>query len=164
MVVDDDRKHVRRRPVGAEQHEVVEILVLPRHAALDLVSTTVSPVSGAFSRITGLTPGAHRTDRGRASDRCRASAAGLARVFAHLRELFGRRVAAVGAAARKQCPPPPRGAAPRGELVDGVAVPIDAEPTQPVDDGVDRALVERSRSVSSIRSSILPPRRARTAN
>ena len=37
VVVDDDGEHVGRRAVGAQQHEIVEILVLPHDAALDLV-------------------------------------------------------------------------------------------------------------------------------
>ena len=37
MVVDDDGEHVGRGAVGAQQHEIVEILVLPDHAALDLI-------------------------------------------------------------------------------------------------------------------------------
>ena len=34
VVVDDDREHVGRRAVGAQQHEVVELGVLDRHRAL----------------------------------------------------------------------------------------------------------------------------------
>ena len=37
VVVDHDGQHVGRRAVRAQQHEVVEILVLPDHAALDRV-------------------------------------------------------------------------------------------------------------------------------
>ena len=37
VVVDDDGEHVGRRAVGAQQDEVVEILVLPDDAALDRV-------------------------------------------------------------------------------------------------------------------------------
>ena len=37
VVVDHDREHVGRRAVGAQQHEVVEVLVLPDDAALDLI-------------------------------------------------------------------------------------------------------------------------------
>ena len=37
VVVDDDGEHVGRRAVGAQQHEVVEILVLPDDAALHRV-------------------------------------------------------------------------------------------------------------------------------
>ena len=37
VVVDDDGEHVGRRAVGAQQHEVVEVLVLPDHAALHLI-------------------------------------------------------------------------------------------------------------------------------
>src|SRR5262249_60984870 len=37
VVVDHDRQHVGGGAVGAQQDEVVEVLVLPYHAALDLV-------------------------------------------------------------------------------------------------------------------------------
>ena len=37
VVVDHDREHVGRIAVAAQQHEVVEVLVLPDHAALNLV-------------------------------------------------------------------------------------------------------------------------------
>jgi hypothetical protein len=37
VVVDHDGEHVGRIAVAAQQHEVVEVLVLPDHAALDLV-------------------------------------------------------------------------------------------------------------------------------
>ncbi len=37
VVVDHHRQHVGRIAVAAQQHEVVEVLVLPDHAALDLV-------------------------------------------------------------------------------------------------------------------------------
>ena len=37
VVVDDDGEHVGRRAVGAQQDEVVEILVLPHDPALHLV-------------------------------------------------------------------------------------------------------------------------------
>jgi hypothetical protein len=43
------------------------------------------------------------------------------------------------------------------ELIDGLVVPLDAEPFEAFEDGLIAASVERSRSVSSIRSSILPP-------
>ena len=37
VVVDDDREHVGRRAVGAQEDEVVEVLVLEDDAALHLV-------------------------------------------------------------------------------------------------------------------------------
>jgi len=37
VVVDHDREHVGRRAVGAQQHEIVEVLVLPGDPALNLV-------------------------------------------------------------------------------------------------------------------------------
>ena len=37
VIVDHDGEHVGRRAVGAQQHEIVEVLVLPDDAALDLI-------------------------------------------------------------------------------------------------------------------------------
>jgi hypothetical protein len=37
VVVDHHRQHIGRRAVGAQQHQVVEVLVLPGDAALHLV-------------------------------------------------------------------------------------------------------------------------------
>ena len=50
-------------------------------------------------------------------------------------------------------------AVPRGarELVDDVAVPIEPEPFQPIEDRVMAASVERSRSVSSMRRACCRP-------
>ncbi len=56
VIVDHDGEHISRRAVGAKEHEVVEIFVLPDDAALDPVLDDASPVSGAFSRIAGFTP------------------------------------------------------------------------------------------------------------
>ena len=56
VVVDHDRQHVGRRAVGAQQDEVVEILVLPDDAALHLVLDDGLALCGAFSRMTGFTP------------------------------------------------------------------------------------------------------------
>jgi hypothetical protein len=55
VIVDDDGEHVGRRAVGAQQHEVVEILVRQVTRPCTLSSTTVSPVCGALRRMTGLT-------------------------------------------------------------------------------------------------------------
>src|SRR5439155_18606220 len=61
-------------------------------------------------------------------------------LLAHLGELFGARIAAVGLAACKQFLDRRAVAGGAGELVDGLAVPIDAEPGEPIEDGVDRRL------------------------
>ena len=37
VIVDHHREHVGRIAVAAQKHEIVEVLVLPDHAALDLV-------------------------------------------------------------------------------------------------------------------------------
>ncbi len=56
VVVDHDREHVGRRAVGAQQDEVVEVLVLPDDAALHLIVDHGLAVCGALRRITGFTP------------------------------------------------------------------------------------------------------------
>ena len=102
---------------------------------------TVSPVSGALSRIAGLTPGGASPAIAVAPAAVVKFRAALApRRFAHLRELLGARVAAVGVAHGQELLG--HFAVPGGarELVDRFAVPIDAEPSQPVEDGVDGSL------------------------
>ena len=141
VIVDDDRQHVGRRAVGAQQNEIVEILVLEDDASLHGVLDDRLAVLGRLD--------AH--DIGRAGGRLGGVAIAPAAVvapgalfrlglLAHLLEFLRGGVAAIGAALRQQRFGDlgmARGA--RG-LVDDLAVPIEAEPLQPVDDGVDRRL------------------------
>ena len=60
VIVDDDREHIGRRAVGAQHDDVVELVVLHGHLALDASSMTVSPSRGAFRRIDGASPAAPR--------------------------------------------------------------------------------------------------------
>ena len=66
VVVDHDREHVGRIAVAAQQDEVVEILVLPDHAALNLVLDHGFAGLRRLSRIVGLMPaGASEGSRSR---------------------------------------------------------------------------------------------------
>ena len=141
VVVDHDRQHVGRVAVAAQQDEIVEVLVLPDHAALDLV------LDHGLAGLRRLEPD-RRLDAGRRLGRIAVApqavvepgAALGARLLAHRREFLRRGVAAIGLAGGQQCfgdLAVPRGAA---ELVDDVAVPIEPEPFQPVQNGVDRGL------------------------
>jgi hypothetical protein len=111
-----------------------------------------------------LTPAAPPPDRGRASGRHRAGAALGARLLAHRGELLRRGVAAIGLAAGEQLLGDLAVARGAAELVDDLAVPIEPSHFSPSRMASIAASVERSRSVSSIRSSILPPRRAHRAS
>ncbi len=103
VVVDDHGEHVGRRAVGAQQHEIVEVLVLPDHAALHLV------LDRGLAGERRLEPD-DRLDPGRRLRRVAVApapvvelgAALAARLLPHLLELVRRRVAAVGAAGRQQ--------------------------------------------------------------
>ena len=141
VVVDHDREHICRRAVGTQQHEIVEVLVLPDHAALDLI------LDHRFADERCLQP-----DRRLHAGRCLAriavapasvielGAALAPRRLAHLRKFLGARVAVIGMPLRKQLlgdfPVPGRAR----ELVDRLAVPADAEPAQAVENGVDGGL------------------------
>ena len=141
VVVDHDREHVGRRAVRAQQHEVVEVLVLPHHPALHLV------LDHGLARERRLEPD-HRLDAGRRVGRVAVApapvielgAAFAARLFAHLGELFGAGIAVIGTAGGQQRLGHLAVARRARELVDRVAVPLDAEPGEPVEDGGDRRL------------------------
>ena len=60
VIVDDDREHVGRRAVGAQQHEIVEILVLPGDAPLHHVVDHGLALEGSLEAD-------HRLDAGGAS-------------------------------------------------------------------------------------------------
>ena len=84
VVVDHDREHVGRRAVRAQQHEVVEVLVLPDDAALHLILDRGLAGERRLERITGLTRTARRPDRGRASGRRRAWGGPSRRAFSRI--------------------------------------------------------------------------------
>ncbi len=130
VVVDHHGQHVGGRAVGSQQHQVVQVLVLPRHAALDLV------FDDGLTGERRLEPD-HRLDAGRGFARIAVAPAAVvelraalaARGLAHLRELLGARIAMVGLAGGEQLLRHFSMARRTGELVDRLAVPIDAEPS-----------------------------------
>ena len=137
VVVDHHRQHVGRAPVRAEQDEIVELYVLNRDPALDLV------VDRRFALARGLEP----DDEGlvalllgdvapRAFDAERP-ALGLG-PLALRGEFFLRHVAAIGVAATQHLVGDFRVAGPELRLVIFVAVPIEPEPAHAVEDRVDR--------------------------
>ena len=137
VIVDHDGEHVGRRAVGAKQDEIVEILVLPHDPALDLVLDDRLALGRRLEAD-------HRLHAGRRLGRIAvAPAAVIARGrpsraggLAHLLELL----LAWHSSNRRGPAPAALGdlavAGGAGELVDHVAVPIEAEPFQPVDDGL----------------------------
>ena len=138
VIVDHDGEHISRIAVATQQHEVVEVLVLPDHAALDLV------LNHGFAGLRRLEPdgGLHAGRRfgGIAvapQAVIKAGAALGAGFLAHRREFLRRRIAAIGVAAGQQCFG--NFAVPRGtvELVDDLAIVVEPEPFQPVQNGVD---------------------------
>src|SRR5262249_27327355 len=90
----------------------------------------------------------HRLDPGRGLGRIAIAPAAVielgtpfaARLLAHLRELLGRGVAAIGAARLQQRLRHLAVALGARELVDGLTVPIQAEPGEPIEEGLDRSL------------------------
>ncbi len=141
VIVDHDSEHVGRCAVRTQQHKVVEVLVLPDDAALHLI------VDHGFAAERRFQPD-RRLDAGRRLARIAVAPQAVvefspalgARRFAHLREFFGRGVAMIGVSGRQQLLGNLAVAGSAGELIDRVAVPFDAEPGQPVEDGVDRGL------------------------
>ncbi len=138
VVVDHDGQHIHRGSVGSHEDAVVEILVGPGHAALYfVVEHRLAVERGAKAQ--------HGLDVGRSLARIAipptAVVAGRALFaacrLAHLLELGGCRVAAIGAARVEHLLRHLLVALGALRLVDDVAVPIEAEPAQPVEDRVD---------------------------
>ena len=141
VVVDDDGEHVGRVAVGSQEHEVVEVLVGEGHLALHLVVDDRLALPG----------GAQPNDRGYAGGRLGGVAVapaavvahGLAlppRLFAHLLQILGAGVTAIGRAFGEHFVHDlavPGGAL---ELADRVAVPVEPEPLEPIEDRVDGGL------------------------
>ena len=141
VIVDDDGQHIGRRAVGAQQDHIVELAVLDRDFALHGILD---------DRLAGLRR-LEADDRGNARGRILRVAIAPAAVIAHrlagsllgcahLVEFLGRAVAVVGVAAGQHLVGHlgvPGGA---GELVGDVAIPLQAEPRQAVEDRGDGGL------------------------
>ena len=141
VVVDHHRQHVGRVAVAAQQHEIVEVLVLPDHAALDLV---LDHGLAGLRRLEadGRLHAGGRLGRIAVAPQpvIEAGAALGARLLAHRRQFLRGGVAAVGLAAGEQLLGDLAMAGGAAELVDDVAVPIELQPFQPVEDRRDRRL------------------------
>ena len=133
--------HVGRRAVGAQDDEIVEILVRERHAPLHVVLDDRLALARRLDADDRSDPG------GRLRRVAVAPAPVIAREAArrlgllpHRRELLGRLVGVIGLAAAHELLghlAMPRGA---GELEERLAVPIEPEPGEPVEDRRDRRL------------------------
>ena len=141
VVVDDDGEHVSRTAVGAQQHEVVEVLVGEGDAALHLV------VDHRLALLRRAQADHRLHAGGRLGGIAVAPAAVVARravlgarLLAHLRELLGRGVTLVGVALGEQFLGDLAVTRRAGELVHDLAVPFQPQPLQPVDDRGDGRL------------------------
>src|SRR6516164_9063707 len=141
MIIDDHGEHVGRCAVGAQKHEIIKVLVLPNDASLHLI------LNHGLARQGGFEPD-HRGNAGRCLGWAAITPAAVielcpalpARRLSHLRELFGRGVAAVSAAAREELLCDFTMTARARELVNRIAVPMETQPGQPVEDGIDGRL------------------------
>ena len=147
MIVDNNRQHIGGRPVRAEQDEIVEFRVVHGHRALDAI----------FDRHAAFLRGLQPDDEWR-TFRCFGRVAiapapvvahGLLRRalrLAHRLQLCRGRVAAIGVSAVEQLIGDFRMAFGAGELEDGIAVPVEPEPLQAVEDRVNRC-IRRARAI-----------------
>ncbi len=141
VVVDDHRQHVGRRAVGAQQHEVVEIAVRPGDAALHLV------VDHGLALGRRLEAHDRRDARGRLGGVAVAPASVVAHrallglgALAHRREFILAGEAMIRLALGEQSQRHLAVTVGAGELVHRLAVPIEAEPGEAVDDRGDRGV------------------------
>ncbi len=138
VVVDDDGEHIGRRAVGAQQHEIVEVLVGEGDAPLHRV------VDDRLALARRLEPN-DRACAGRSLGRIAVAPAPVVTrrpafrlgLLAHLLELCGRGEAAIGLALGEQLFRHLAMTRRAGELIDRVAVPIEPEPAHAVEDRVD---------------------------
>ena len=148
VIVDDDREHVGRIAVRAQQHEVVELLVgedhLPLHFVVDDgVALLARPQTD------------HGLDAGRRLRRIAVAPAAVVahrlaletRLVAHLLQLFHARVTAIGAAGREQLLGDLAMALGALKLADRLAVPIEPEPFEPIENRVHRRLRSSARDL-----------------
>ncbi len=141
MVVHHHRQHIGGGAIRAQQHQIVQILVgegnRPLHLILDHRHALLrSPQTHDRLAVRGALGGIAVAPTAVIA----RWAAFLARKLAHLVQLGGRGIAGIGIAARHHLGHRrlvPLGA---GELVDDVPIPVDAEPRQAVQDGVDGLL------------------------
>ena len=141
VIVDDDREHVGRIAVRTQQHEIVEIFVGEDDLALHLIVDDCLALLARAQTDHGLDAG------GRLGRIAVAPAAVVthrlaleAGLLAHLLQLSHAGVTAVGAARAKQLLGDLAMALGALKLADRLAVPIESEPFQPIENRVHRGL------------------------
>ncbi len=141
VIIDHDRQHIGRVAVGAQQHEIIELLVGEYDLALHLVvDDGLALLPGAQSDDGG--------DAGRGLGRVPVAPAAViahrapfrSRLLAHLLELLGAGVAAIGGATREHFVHGLAVAPGATELAYRLAIPVETEPVEAVENGVDRQL------------------------
>ncbi len=141
VVVDHHREHIGRIAVAAQQHEIVEVFVLPDDAALDLVLDHGLAGLRRLQTDRGLDAGGRILRIAVAPQAVIEPRAALGAGFlAHRGQFLRGRVAVIGLAAGEQRFRHLAVARDAGELVNDVAVPIEPEPFQPVQDRSNRGL------------------------
>jgi hypothetical protein len=141
MVVDHHRQHVDRGAVAAQQDHVVELVVADHDVALDDVADHGLAVAGRLDAD-------RRGDAGRGVGGIAVAPAAVvarrlafgARTGAHLLQLLGGAVAAIGLALAQQFMGDLGMARGARELVDDLAIPVQLQPAQAFEDRVDRRL------------------------
>ena len=139
VVIDDDCQIVGRRSVGAQQHQIVQILVVEGHGALDQILDDGVAIGGATeANHEGLV--VHlRTRRPVAPGRAQGLSVGAGLLALGL-GLFARHEAAIGPALGHQILyrlPVPVGS---GELEHRFGIGVEAQPVEAMQDGRYRRL------------------------
>ncbi len=141
VVVDHHREIVGRAAVGAQDDQIVELAIGDRDLALD-------PVVDRRRALLRRLEADHRRHARRCGGRVAVAPGAViahralfgARLLAHRLELGRRAIAVIGAAGGQQLPRDFGVALGAGGLVDDLAVPVEAEPSRPVDDRRHRLL------------------------
>ena len=138
VIVDDDGQHVCRRAVRSQQHEVVEIFILPDNAPLHLV------IDNGLASEWRLQPD-HRIDACGSVLRVAIAASAIveprssfrARLLAHRSQFVRAAIATIGMTGGEELLGDLPMACSTGELEDDLSVPAQSQPGQAIDDGVD---------------------------
>ena len=145
MIVDHHREHVGRGAVRAQQDEIVELGILHRHPALDEIVDDRLAIARRFQANDERLVGLFVADVPPRAFDAEGPPLGL-RLLALRGQFLLRHVAAIGVPALEHLVGDLGMARPELRLIIFVAVPIEPEPAQAVEDHVDR-LVGRPRLV-----------------
>ena len=141
VIVDDDRQHIGRRAVAAQQHHVVEIAISSRDVALHEVMHHGLTLQRHLDAD-------HRLGPWRRLGRISIAPAAIIELrgafrpgpLAHFRQLLRRCEAQIGIARLEELLRDRGVAGAVGELGDGITIPIEPEPLQAIVDGLDGGL------------------------